>query len=91
MYLTKLHERINAEWTSIPLRWRLEITSAFYTFATASVLEAGIQYQIYGNTGPSKAGIALAILAACLRSGVKALGKYLFYKISEWLASRKSP
>lgn len=89
MYLTKIHERITAEWTSLPLKWRIELTSAFYTFATASVLEAGIQYQLYGNTGPSKAGIALAVLAACLRAGAKALGKYLFCKISEWLASRK--
>lgn len=88
MYLVKLHERINAQWAALPLRWRLELTSAFYTFATASVIEAGIQYQLYGNTGPSKLGVALAILAACVRSGAKALGKAIFCRVSEYLARK---
>lgn len=89
MYLVKLHERINAEWTSLPLSWRIEITSGFYTFATASVLEAGIQYQLYGNALPSKAGVLLAIVATCIRAGAKSLGKYAFFKISAWLTARK--
>lgn len=90
MYLQQLQERITNEWLSLPLKWRVELTSAFYTFATASVVEAGVQYQLYGNAGPSKLGLFLAIFAACFRAGAKAFGKYLFCELSAWLASRKN-
>lgn len=90
MILLHLHDRILLQWQKIPLSWRLELTSAFYTFATASLLEAGIQYHLNGNVLPSDLGLALAALAACARAGVKAVGRLVYVKLSAYFAAKRA-
>lgn len=89
MTLLELHDRILLRWQKLPEKWKAEIISAFYTFATASFVEAGVQYHAYGNALPTKAGVLFAIFIACLRSGIKAVGALVFVELSAWLAARK--
>ena len=89
MTLLTLHDRVINTWNKIPFKWQLELTSAFYTFATATVIEAGVQYHLYGDAGPTSAGVLLAVGIACLRAGFKALGSLLFCEVSNWLATKK--
>jgi len=89
MILLHLHDRIIEQWQKLPPNWRIELTSAFYTFATATVLEAGVQYHLNGNAFPSEIGVALAIFATCVRAGVKALGRIVYAKVCAWLISKR--
>lgn len=89
MILIHLHDRILNQWQKLPENWRIELTSAFYTFATATVLEAGLQYHLNGNAFPSEIGVAFAVFAACLRAGVKALGRVMYAKLCAWLINKR--
>lgn len=90
MTYLELHDRLLKKWYTLPLKWRLELISGFYTFATASLLEAGVQWKVYGDALPTETGIIVAILIACLRAGIKALGALLFIQLSAWLAKKKA-
>lgn len=63
-------------WAKIPAKWQLEIASAWHTFITAAILELGVEFtanQSAITTGDITKDALLAIGAAVIRSGVKAV------------------
>ena len=65
-------------WAKIPTKYQAEMVSIGHTFVAASVVEAGIQYAMYGNALQTESSVLMAILSAVVRSGVKAVLTMLF-------------
>lgn len=70
-------------WLQIPEKWRLEITSGSHTVIAAMVLELSIQLASQGNVIPTGKEALIALAAALLRSGQKALVAFVIAQLKE--------
>lgn len=71
-------------WGKLSPKWQEEITSAWHTFFTASVIEIGVQWsanQATFSTGAISKELLIAIGAAVLRSGVKAVFSMVYASV----------
>ena len=74
--------RVQARWFSLPDSWRVELSSAFHTFAPAFVGAILLSPVVIGETSITRDAVAALALTA-VRSGFKA--------VSVWFFSRTLP
>jgi hypothetical protein len=69
--------RVKELWSGLPESWRTELMSAFHTFVPVFVGALLLSFQTTGDISWSKEA-AVAVLAAALRAGFKAVSMSIF-------------
>lgn len=75
--------KVQELWHSIPLVWREEIVSVAQTFLAAFVVAVSVSVDVTGTTSIST-DVALAIVLAAARSGLKAVWVLIMKQIASW-------
>lgn len=70
-------------WGQLPASTRAEVQSVWHTFLSAALVELGVQFTTHQDVFTTVAftkGMLLAMLAAVIRAGVKAVFQAFVYK-----------